>query len=145
MPVYDPLTSPRPSELDEVEVAAIRLGCLAGRTSGDSGLLPDHINVECLGNTVPHLHIALIRALFRPRWGRPVWTTSRDERRGPWPTTPNAKTLAHSLREHIEKCRLTTRSSRPCGLNLWRAAGALGHSAPAARSCRRFPAAQRGR
>jgi diadenosine tetraphosphate (Ap4A) HIT family hydrolase len=41
---------------------------------------PDHINIEYLGNTVPHMHWALIpRYRDDGRWGRPIWTTSRHE------------------------------------------------------------------
>jgi diadenosine tetraphosphate (Ap4A) HIT family hydrolase len=43
---------------------------------------PDHINIECLGNTVPHLHwIILPRYKTDGRWGQPIWTTSRSEMR----------------------------------------------------------------
>ena len=42
---------------------------------------PDHLNVECLGNVVPHLHIWLIpRYLDDGRWGHPIWTTDEDGR-----------------------------------------------------------------
>lgn len=41
---------------------------------------PEHINVECLGNEMPHLHWHLIpRYQNDARWGGPVWTTTRDE------------------------------------------------------------------
>jgi diadenosine tetraphosphate (Ap4A) HIT family hydrolase len=37
---------------------------------------PDHINVELLGNVVPHLHWHLVPRCFGdPRWGMPIWTT----------------------------------------------------------------------
>lgn len=41
---------------------------------------PAHINVECLGNEIPHLHWHLIpRYQDDARWGGPVWTTTREE------------------------------------------------------------------
>lgn len=41
---------------------------------------PDHINVESLGNEMPHLHWHLIpRYQDDPRWGGPIWMTTRDE------------------------------------------------------------------
>lgn len=41
---------------------------------------PDHINVECLGNQVPHLHWQIIpRYKSDPRWSGPVWTTTAEE------------------------------------------------------------------
>jgi diadenosine tetraphosphate (Ap4A) HIT family hydrolase len=42
---------------------------------------PDHINVECLGNTVPHLHFGLIpRYKHDGRWGRAIWSAQGNER-----------------------------------------------------------------
>jgi diadenosine tetraphosphate (Ap4A) HIT family hydrolase len=36
----------------------------------------DHMNVESLGNVVPHLHWHIVpRYLDDARWGMPVWTT----------------------------------------------------------------------
>lgn len=41
---------------------------------------PDHINVESLGNQVPHLHWHIIpRYKTDPRWSGPVWTTTVEE------------------------------------------------------------------
>lgn len=41
---------------------------------------PDHINVESLGNSVPHLHFHLIpRYKSDARWGHPIWTTERKD------------------------------------------------------------------
>jgi diadenosine tetraphosphate (Ap4A) HIT family hydrolase len=41
---------------------------------------PDHINVECLGNSVPHLHFHFIpRYQSDPRWRHPVWMTERKD------------------------------------------------------------------
>jgi len=37
---------------------------------------PDHLNVELLGNVVPHLHWHIVPRYFDdPRWGMPIWTT----------------------------------------------------------------------
>ena len=37
---------------------------------------PDHVNVESLGNVVPHLHWHIIpRYVGDARWGMPIWTT----------------------------------------------------------------------
>ncbi len=37
---------------------------------------PDHLNIELLGNVVPHLHFHLIpRYMNDPRWMHPIWTT----------------------------------------------------------------------
>jgi diadenosine tetraphosphate (Ap4A) HIT family hydrolase len=40
----------------------------------------DHINVELLGNSVPHLHWHIIpRYKNEDRWGIPIWTTDLSE------------------------------------------------------------------
>lgn len=37
---------------------------------------PDHVNIESLGNAVPHLHWHIVpRYKNDPRWGLPIWTT----------------------------------------------------------------------
>ena len=37
-------------------------------------LRPDHVNIESLGNVVPHLHWHIIpRYLDDPSWGAPIW------------------------------------------------------------------------
>jgi ATP adenylyltransferase len=42
---------------------------------------PEHINVESLGNVVPHLHWHLIpRYRDDPQWGAPIWTAEPPKR-----------------------------------------------------------------
>jgi diadenosine tetraphosphate (Ap4A) HIT family hydrolase len=37
---------------------------------------PDHVNIESLGNVVPHLHWHIVpRSVGDARWGMPIWTT----------------------------------------------------------------------
>jgi diadenosine tetraphosphate (Ap4A) HIT family hydrolase len=39
-----------------------------------AALTPDHMNLELLGNTSPHLHWHIIpRYKTDPRWGQPIW------------------------------------------------------------------------
>lgn len=39
-------------------------------------VMPDHVNVESLGNVVPHMHWHIVpRYKNDPRWGLPIWTT----------------------------------------------------------------------
>ena len=46
-------------------------------------LSPDHINIECLGSIMPHLHWHIIpRYKDDARWGGPIWTTRREEMPG---------------------------------------------------------------
>jgi diadenosine tetraphosphate (Ap4A) HIT family hydrolase len=40
----------------------------------------DHLNVESLGNVVPHVHWHIVpRYQGDPRWGSPIWLTSLDD------------------------------------------------------------------
>ena len=40
----------------------------------------DHVNLELLGNAMPHLHWHIIpRFKDDPRWGQPIWMTREDE------------------------------------------------------------------
>lgn len=41
---------------------------------------PDHLNIEGLGNSVPHLHFHIVpRYRSDPRWGSPIWMTEREQ------------------------------------------------------------------
>ena len=49
---------------------------------------PDHVNVESLGNVVPHLHWHVVpRYVGDARWGAPIWLSNvadmRDTRLEP--------------------------------------------------------------
>ena len=60
---------------------------------------PDHINIEILGNTVPHLHAGIIpRYQTDPRWGQPVWMTSRSD----MPIQYASDTECHSMVELLK-------------------------------------------
>ena len=40
----------------------------------------DHVNIESLGNVVPHLHWHIVpRYRDDPRWGDPIWLTSLSD------------------------------------------------------------------
>jgi diadenosine tetraphosphate (Ap4A) HIT family hydrolase len=46
-----------------------------------NALHPDHMNIALLGNSCPHLHWGIApRYRDDPCWGRPIWTSSDDER-----------------------------------------------------------------
>jgi diadenosine tetraphosphate (Ap4A) HIT family hydrolase len=78
--MYDAAHATRPSEL---ELQAWRELCsdvwLVERAV-TRVFQPDHVNLETLGNTVPHLHTAIIpRYRSDPRWGHPIWMTQRQD------------------------------------------------------------------
>jgi diadenosine tetraphosphate (Ap4A) HIT family hydrolase len=61
---------------------------------------PDHMNYECLGNSVPHLHWHLVpRYRDDPRWGNPIWDKQALE--GPPVRLPEAELLA--LRDQLRE------------------------------------------
>jgi diadenosine tetraphosphate (Ap4A) HIT family hydrolase len=101
--VYDPAHVTRPSELDR---AAWQRFCADGwrvEQAVSQAFAPDHVNLECLGNTVPHLHMHIVpRYRSDPRWGQPIWTTSRDAI--PFTTTGDAECeeLAELIRCHLD-------------------------------------------
>ena len=60
---------------------------------------PDHINVELLGNVVPHFHWYIIPRYVRdPRWGMPIRTTPPSAMRETRLSDAHRDTLLHELR-----------------------------------------------
>jgi len=78
--IYDPAHATRPSELNDEAWKQFAADARTAERAVSNIFKPDHVNLECLGNSVPHLHIAIIpRYRSDPRWGRPIWTTKRNE------------------------------------------------------------------
>ncbi|MGH8143443.1 MAG: HIT family protein [Steroidobacteraceae bacterium] len=82
MLVYDVRHVNRLDELELAEWQALARDIwLAGRAV-TLEFDPQHMNVESLGNEVPHLHWHLIpRYRDDGRWGGPIWTTQSSELR----------------------------------------------------------------
>ena len=69
------------SELSHEEWRGVSSDLWISEKAMHQAFSPDHLNVECLGNTVPHLHFGLIpRYKDDGRWGRPIWTAEGNER-----------------------------------------------------------------
>ena len=63
----------------------------------------DHVNVESLGNIVPHLHWHIVpRYRDDPRWGLPVWMNSLEEMADTRLSTAERDALIENLRRAIE-------------------------------------------
>jgi diadenosine tetraphosphate (Ap4A) HIT family hydrolase len=102
--VYDPAHVTRPSELSEAAWRQFAADAWRAERAVTLAFGPDHINLECLGNTVPHLHIAIIpRYRSDPRWGHPIWTTSRAEMPRTLATDAECEELALALRQRLER------------------------------------------
>lgn len=78
--IYTPRHVTRPDELDAREWAVF-MGDLhvASRALVDV-CRPDHVNVNCQGNVIPHLHWHIVpRYKTDPRWGAPHTMTHMEE------------------------------------------------------------------
>ena len=74
--VFDRRHAARLDQLTEDEYAAFVGDLYLAQHAVAAVLRPDHMNVESLGNVVPHLHWHIIpRYLGDARWGMPIWTT----------------------------------------------------------------------
>ena len=72
----------RPDQLPLEEWTAFCADLYRAETVLMQELRPDHINVEIMGNKVPHLHWQIVpRYRSDPRWEAPVWTTTMAEMR----------------------------------------------------------------
>lgn len=72
--IFDPRHASDLTELRPDESEAFMLDLRQATGALKAALRPDHMNLECLGNVVPHLHWHLIpRYEGDPRWGKPVW------------------------------------------------------------------------
>jgi diadenosine tetraphosphate (Ap4A) HIT family hydrolase len=74
--IFDVRHAARPDQLTSAEWTAFSADLYAAVAAVVAILSPDHVNVESLGNVVPHLHWHIIpRYVGDPRWGMPIWTT----------------------------------------------------------------------
>jgi diadenosine tetraphosphate (Ap4A) HIT family hydrolase len=74
--IFDLRHAARPDQLTPDEWAAFCADLYRAQNAVVSVTKPDHVNVESLGNVVPHLHWHIIpRYVGDPRWGMPIWTT----------------------------------------------------------------------
>jgi diadenosine tetraphosphate (Ap4A) HIT family hydrolase len=75
--IFDLRHAARPDQLSAQEWQAFCADLFAAQGAMMRTLRPDHLNVESLGNVVPHLHWHIVpRYWSDPRWGAPIWLTS---------------------------------------------------------------------
>jgi diadenosine tetraphosphate (Ap4A) HIT family hydrolase len=97
--IFDLRHAARPDQLTAAEWAAFCADLFAAQNAVVSVTRPDHINVESLGNVVPHLHWHIIpRYVGDPRWGMPIWTT-------PLSAMPDTRLEANDYEALLEELR----------------------------------------
>jgi diadenosine tetraphosphate (Ap4A) HIT family hydrolase len=97
--VFDPRHAVRPDQLSSPEWTSFCNDLYTAQAAIMQTVRPDHLNVEILGNVVPHLHWHIVpRYRGDPRWGGPIWTTHVSE----FPVTP---LLADEQADLIQKLR----------------------------------------
>lgn len=74
--IFDLRHAARPDQLTPAEWTAFCADLFVAQNAVAAVTTPDHINIESLGNVVPHLHWHIIpRYIDDPRWGMPIWVT----------------------------------------------------------------------
>lgn len=78
--IFDPRHVSRVDELSPDEWRALAADLFRAQAAVVRTVRPDHMNLESLGNVVPHLHWHIVpRYRDDPRWGAPIWLTSLDD------------------------------------------------------------------
>jgi methyltransferase (TIGR00027 family) len=77
--IFDPRHVARLDQLTRQEWVTFAADLFTAQQAVMRAVRPDHLNIESLGNVVPHLHWHIIpRYLGDPRWGAPVWQVPLD-------------------------------------------------------------------
>ena len=77
--IFDPRHVSRLDQLSHQEWTALAADLFIAQQAVVRVVRPDHVNVESLGNIIPHLHWHIVpRFLDDPTWGAPIWQTPLD-------------------------------------------------------------------
>jgi diadenosine tetraphosphate (Ap4A) HIT family hydrolase len=78
--IFDLRHAARPDQLSAREWEALCADLFAAQGAVVRTVRPDHVNIESLGNVVPHLHWHIVpRYCDDPRWGSPIWTSDPSD------------------------------------------------------------------
>ena len=100
--VFDPRHVARLDELTSQEWHDLATDLYRAHRAVMRTVQPDHVNIESLGNVVPHLHWHIIpRYRDDPRWGAPIWQMPLDSMPDTRLTDAARAELLASLREAI--------------------------------------------
>lgn len=102
--VFDPTHVTRLGELSLDMMRSYSADIWIAERAVALALSPDHINVETLGNAMPHLHTHIIpRYRSDPRWGGPIWMTTREEMPDLPASNQECAALATLLRHQVSR------------------------------------------
>ena len=102
--VFDPRHAARPDQLSAIEWVAWCEDLFRAQAAIMQVVVADHINIESLGNVVPHLHWHIVpRYKDDPRWGAPIWLTSLSEMLDSRLSDANRQRLISELQVALER------------------------------------------
>jgi diadenosine tetraphosphate (Ap4A) HIT family hydrolase len=100
--IFDLRHAARPDQLTLEEWTAFSADLHRAQDAVVRAVKPDHVNLESLGNVVPHLHWHIIpRYLNDGRWGSPIWLTSLADMREVRLEPRDQAELVGALRESL--------------------------------------------
>jgi diadenosine tetraphosphate (Ap4A) HIT family hydrolase len=78
--IFDRRHAARPDQLSAEEWTSWCADLFLAQAAIMRSVRADHINIESLGNVVPHLHWHIVpRYRSDPRWGAPIWQTEMPQ------------------------------------------------------------------
>ena len=104
--IFDLRHAARPDQLSAQEWPAFCADLFEAQGAVMRTVRPDHVNVESLGNVVPHLHWHIVpRYWSDPRWGAPIWLTSLADMADTRLPEPERLALISELQKALEDGR----------------------------------------
>lgn len=97
--IFDPRHVARVDQLTADEWHALSADLFKAQAAVMRTVGADHLNVESLGNVVPHVHWHIVpRYRGDPRWGSPIWLTSLGDMIDTRLSMEQQRTLVEQLR-----------------------------------------------
>ena len=101
--IFDGRHAARPNQLTAEEWLIFCADLYAAEGAVMRSVQADHVNIEALGNVVPHLHWHIVpRYRHDPRWGAPIWLTDLAEMPETRLAPEDTAALLRRLRSELE-------------------------------------------